>query len=88
MDTSVDLGYRLRRAAWSKGYATEGSLALIRTGFADLGADRVFGHTMAGNAASRRVLEKCGLVLVTAADAAGDGEVEYALTREQWAARN
>jgi hypothetical protein len=33
------------------------------------------------------VLEKCGLVLVTPAEAAGD-EVEYALTREQWAAQN
>jgi RimJ/RimL family protein N-acetyltransferase len=98
--TNVDLGYRLRRPAWNKGYATEGSLALIRTGFTDLGADRVFAHTMSGNAASRRVLEKCGLVFAGAfgsggpgdaagaAEAAEDGEVEYALTRAQWAARN
>jgi RimJ/RimL family protein N-acetyltransferase len=84
---NLDLGYRLRRAAWNKGYASEGSAALIRKGFADLGADRVFGHTMPGNAASRRVLEKCGLTLVSSAEAADD-EVEYALTREQWAARS
>jgi RimJ/RimL family protein N-acetyltransferase len=91
---NVDLGYRLRRPAWRKGYATEGSLALIRTGFADLGVERVFAHTMSGNAASRRVLEKCGLVLVGAFEAgepsgtAAAAEVEYALTRAQWAARN
>src|SRR5947209_2713450 len=29
----VELGYRLRRAAWGKGYATEGARALIARGF-------------------------------------------------------
>ena len=33
----MTLGYRLRRSAWGKGYATEGSLALIQKGFVDLG---------------------------------------------------
>jgi len=51
---------------------------------------------MTANAASRRVLEKCGLTLVhTAAysgpdadviDGAEHGEVEYALTRPEWEA--
>lgn len=34
-------------------------------GFADLAVERVFAHTMTLNAASRRVMEKCGLTLVT-----------------------
>ena len=62
--TNIDLGYRLRRSAWNKGYATEGSRALIDRGFTELGVERVFAHTMTVNAASRRVLEKCGLTLV------------------------
>jgi RimJ/RimL family protein N-acetyltransferase len=97
--TNIDLGYRLRRAAWNKGYATEGSRALITMGFTDLGVQRVFGHTMTVNAPSRRVLEKCGLSLVhTTApyggpdadviEGADQGEVEYALTRAEWEARN
>jgi len=97
--TNIDLGYRLRRAAWNKGCATEGSRALITMGFTDLGVQRVFGHTMTVNAPSRRVLEKCGLSLVrTTAPYAGpdadvivgaeQGEVEYALTRPEWEARN
>src|ERR1700722_4212216 len=61
---NIDLGYRLRRAAWHQGYATEGSRALISLGFTDLGVERVFGHTMTVNTASRRVMEKCGLTLV------------------------
>ena len=91
----VDLGYRLRRASWNKGYATEGSRALIRRGFTDLGVDRVFGHTMTVNAASRRVLEKAGLTLVRTfpcewpdvIEGSEHGEVEYALTRAEWEAR-
>jgi RimJ/RimL family protein N-acetyltransferase len=62
--TNIDLGYRMRRSAWDKGYATEGSRALISRGFTDLGVERVFGHTMTVNTASRRVMEKCGLTLV------------------------
>ena len=31
----VELGYRLRRDAWGKGYATEGSSALVDKGFSD-----------------------------------------------------
>jgi RimJ/RimL family protein N-acetyltransferase len=92
--TNIDLGYRLRRAAWSKGYATEGSAALINMGFTDLGVQRVFAHTMTANAASRHVLEKCGLTLVHTVpyegpdadviDGAEQGEVEYALTKPEW----
>ena len=92
--TNIDLGYRLRRAAWSKGYATEGSAALINMGFTDLGVQRVFAHTMTANAASRHVLEKCGLTLVHTVpyegpdadviDGAEQGWVEYALTKPEW----
>ena len=90
--TNIDLGYRLRRSAWHKGYATEGSHALINMGFADLGVERVFAHTMTVNTASRRVLEKCGLRLVCTTPYDGPdviegsehGEAEYALTKPEW----
>jgi RimJ/RimL family protein N-acetyltransferase len=93
--TNIDLGYRLRRSAWNKGYATEGSQALISGGFTDLGVERVFGHTMTVNTASRRVMEKCGLTLVRTSayegadviEGAEHGEVEYALTKPEWEAR-
>ena len=58
----VELGYRLLRSAWGKGYATEGSRALIDKGFAELGVERVVASTMVVNVASRRVMERrvCG----------------------------
>ena len=87
-----ELGYRLRRSAWGKGYATEGSRALIEKGFADLGVRRVFASTMVVNVGSRRVLEKAGLKLVRTFHQPwpdkieGDehGDVEYALLRSEW----
>lgn len=57
----VELGYRLHRAAWGRGFATEGSRALVDRGFTDLGVERVVAQTMAVNHGSRRVLEKVGL---------------------------
>jgi RimJ/RimL family protein N-acetyltransferase len=88
----VELGYRLRKSAWGKGYATEASRALIRKAFAELGARRVFAETMAVNLASRRVMEKAGLRLVRSfhqpwpdhIDGAEHGDVEYALRRDEW----
>jgi len=85
----VELGYRLRKSAWGKGYATEGSRALIRKGFTELGVQRVVAETMAVNAASRRVMEKAGLRYVRTFHQEwpdrieGDehGDVEYALTK-------
>jgi RimJ/RimL family protein N-acetyltransferase len=88
----VELSYRLRKSAWGRGYATEGSRALIRKGFTELGVRRVVASTMAVNTASRRVMEKAGLTLARTfhqswpdpIEGAEHGEVEYALTKAEW----
>lgn len=90
-----ELGYRLRREAWGKGYATEGSVALIDAAFANYGAERVLAETMAVHLASRRIMEKAGMTLVRSFfqpwpyPIEGDehGDVEYAITRSEWASR-
>ena len=87
-----ELGYRLRREVWGRGYATEGSRALIDKAFAELGAERVNASTMVINSGSRRVMEKAGLRYVRTFNAEwpvripGDeeGDVEYAIDRAQW----
>ncbi|MCC3776183.1 GNAT family N-acetyltransferase [Streptomyces sp. UNOB3_S3] len=88
----VEPGYRLNRAAWGRGYATEGSKALAHKGLTELGVERVTANTMAVNTRSRRVMEKAGLLFVRgytedwpeAIEGSEHGEVEYALTREEW----
>ena len=82
------LGYRLRRAAWGRGYATEGARALIRQGFTELGVRRVIATTYQDNLASRRVMEKAGMTLVrsfrlTPADLAGQGTY-HAASQDPW----
>jgi RimJ/RimL family protein N-acetyltransferase len=87
-----EIGYRLRRSAWGKGYATEGSRALISRAFADHPVRRVLAETSAIHTASRRVMEKCGLRLVREFDAGYPpigpddvlGDVEYAIDRVEW----
>ena len=64
-EKTLDLGYRLRRDAWGRGYATEGARALVHRAFTVLGAERVVAHVLEANAGSRRVLEKVGLHLRT-----------------------
>jgi RimJ/RimL family protein N-acetyltransferase len=88
----AELGYRLRRAVWGRGFATEGSRALVALAFADVGVQRVWAETMAVNKASRRVMEKVGLRFVRTfhlqfddpVDGTEFGEVEYALTRADY----
>lgn len=58
---TAEIGYRLSKAAWGKGYATEGVRALIEAAFDAYGFDRVLAETMVVNQVSRRVLEKAGL---------------------------
>ncbi len=91
-----ELGYRLSRASWGMGYATEGSLALLHKGFTELGIDRVWAATMTVNTGSRRVMEKIGMRFVRtfhenwpdAIPGSEQGEVEYAITRDEWLARD
>ncbi|HET8684107.1 MAG TPA: GNAT family N-acetyltransferase [Micromonosporaceae bacterium] len=88
----VELGYRLRRSAWGRGFATEGCRALISKGFTELGVERVYAETMVVNVASWRVMEKAGLRHVRTFHQdwpdriPGDehGDVEYALAKAEW----
>ena len=58
---TIELGYRLKKEFWGKGYATEVSLALIEKGFNELNVTEVFAKAMKENSASQKVMEKAGL---------------------------
>ena len=99
----VELGYRLRRAAWGKGLGTEGSRALIAKGFEELGVRRVVANAYAENVGSRRVMEKCDMTLertyrltpqelfeqfgITDLELFDGDDVEYALEKADWERR-
>ncbi|WP_281974957.1 GNAT family N-acetyltransferase [Halobacillus litoralis] len=60
----VEIGYRLKRPAWGKGYATEGARACLDYGFGKLGFDEVFSFTAKINHPSKAVMNKIGLHFV------------------------
>jgi [ribosomal protein S5]-alanine N-acetyltransferase len=61
--SEVDLAFRLMRAHWGFGLATEAAIASVRFGFANLALKSIIGLVMPENSASVRVLEKTGLRL-------------------------
>ncbi|HEX2143541.1 MAG TPA: GNAT family N-acetyltransferase [Glycomyces sp.] len=59
----IEVGWRLRRDLWGKGYATEAAREVIRFAFEEVGLDRVVSCIHSENAASIRVAEKLGMAL-------------------------
>jgi RimJ/RimL family protein N-acetyltransferase len=91
----AEIGYRLRRSAWGRGYATEGARALVRRAFTELGVREIVATTMTVNTRSRAVLERAGLRHARTVhldwdeplDGNSRGDVEYRRSREDWIAR-
>lgn len=61
--STAQVGYTVVEPSWGQGYATEALRALLDHLLADPGIDRVVAETLAGHAASRRVMEKAGMRL-------------------------
>lgn len=58
---AVEVGWRLARDAWGRGYATEGARAALADGFARLPVDEIVSFTTVANWRSRRVMETLGM---------------------------
>ncbi len=82
----VEVGWTLDPGLWGRGLATEGGLASLRFGFEALGVSRIISITLPTNAASRRVMEKCGLTYEGATVWRGLEHVWYATDRDRWEA--
>lgn len=59
----IEIGFYFLKDVWGRGYATEGSRALILKGFSEFGTLRVMGTALAANKASIRVMGKVGMRL-------------------------
>lgn len=59
----VEMGWRLRREAWGRGYAPEAAQACLTYAWEELKLDKVYAYTAEHNAKSRRVMEKIGMTL-------------------------
>ncbi len=59
---NAELGYCIGKPFWGNGYAGEAAQALVLHGFDQLNLYRIHAHHFAGNKASGKVLENCGMV--------------------------
>lgn len=94
---AVEVGWRLRKEHWGKGYATEAARAAVAYGFDKAGLDEIVSFTIPANIRSTQVMERLGM----AHDPSDDFDhpsllddprlcrhVLYRLTSEQWASGN
>jgi ribosomal-protein-alanine N-acetyltransferase len=58
---AVEVGWRLARAHWGRGYATEGARAALAFGFGTAGLDEIVSFTTPANERSWRVMERIGM---------------------------
>lgn len=58
---AVEVGWRLARAAWGHGYASEAARAAVAFGFDRVGLDEVVSFTVAANRRSRAVMDRLGM---------------------------
>jgi len=91
---AVEVGWRLAREHWGRGYATEAGRAALAYGFEELGLDGIVSFTSGLNEPSWRVMERLGM----SRDEPGDFDhprvpaghplrphVLYRLSRDAWA---
>lgn len=58
---AVEIGWRLAREHWGRGYATEAAKAALKLGMEDLRLPAIVSIFQIENAASRNVIEKLGM---------------------------
>ena len=58
---AVEIAWRLARAYWGRGYATEAAQAALDYGFEKLGLAEIVALTVPANWRSRRVMERLGM---------------------------
>lgn len=57
----TEIGWRLARSAWGRGYATQAARAALAFGFGELGLAEIVSFTALGNTRSIAVMERLGM---------------------------
>lgn len=95
-DPVVEVGWRLAKEFWGKGYATEGARECLRFGFEDLGLKEIVSFTTTTNTPSQKVMRRLGMTHDPADDFDHpmlekghrlERHVLYRMRREDWQER-
>ncbi len=83
-DAEIEIGFFLKRSAWGRGYATEVCKRLLQFAFQEVSLDEVVSSVDEENVASKKVLEKCGLLDRGRMRSYGKDNPIYRITRDEW----
>ncbi|WP_416306474.1 GNAT family N-acetyltransferase [Neptunicella sp. SCSIO 80796] len=92
VEPGVEIGWRLAKHSWRKGYASEAARCCLDYGFGQLALSQVFSFTAVQNLPSQGVMQKVGMHdmqqnFINPKVPAGHSLAEhvlYKITREQW----
>ncbi|WP_299789563.1 GNAT family N-acetyltransferase [uncultured Shewanella sp.] len=84
----VDIGFRLMRRFWHRGYALESAKASLELAFTRYGVDTVIARAMKNNLASQRLIQKLGMQLDSSFIESGEEWLKYELKQERWLLNN
>lgn len=96
-DPCVEIGWRLKKAAWGKGYASEAAGAWLRFGFETTGLEEIVSFTAKPNMPSQKVMRRIGMSREEGDDFIHPmiepdhplaAHVLYRLSRETWSSLN
>lgn len=79
-----DMGYRLQRKHWGKGYATEIAKASLVYGFDKMNLETIYAYAMREHKVSRKVLEKAGMKFIEDFEDDGIKDCWYRITRQEY----
>jgi RimJ/RimL family protein N-acetyltransferase len=83
-DGSVDLGFRLFRDYWARGYATEAAQAALQAGFERFRLEEITGRAMRENLPSITVLQKLGMHFSAVTEERGLIWLVYVISKERF----
>lgn len=83
----MEVGYAINKNFWGSGYAAEAAAKFLEYGFNDLNLEEIVAVAQPENAASRRVMEKIGMLYDYTGEFYGRDLVHYSITQKEWKKR-
>lgn len=80
----IETGYRLPKASWGQGIATEATKRILVHAFDELGLEEVVAIVRHGNTRSLRIMEKLGFGGAGERDANGTPHLYFRLAKSDW----
>lgn len=80
----IETGYRLPKASWGRGIATEATKRILDHAFDELGLEEVVAIVRDGNTRSLRIMEKLGFGGAGERDVNGTPHLYFRLTQAEW----